>query len=103
MDILGGGLVGRPAQELQALAMPDTLVISEATRRQVGALFEIEDLGLQPLAGFATPQRAWRVVGRRLRCLPPRDAPAGRVQAQLFREHRSDRADRDRLPARQEP
>jgi len=26
-------------------------------------LFEIEDLGPQPLAGFAEPQPAWRVVG----------------------------------------
>jgi len=26
-------------------------------------LFEIEDLGPQPLAGFADPQPAWRVVG----------------------------------------
>jgi hypothetical protein len=28
-----------------------------------GTLFEIEDLGPQPLAGFGEPQRAWRVVG----------------------------------------
>jgi hypothetical protein len=26
-------------------------------------LFEIEDLGSQTLAGFAEPQRAWRVIG----------------------------------------
>jgi hypothetical protein len=26
-------------------------------------LFEIEDLGPQPLAGFAEPQPAWRVIG----------------------------------------
>ena len=26
-------------------------------------MFEIEDLGPQPLAGFADPQPAWRVVG----------------------------------------
>src|ERR1700719_2029216 len=51
------------AARLQALAGPGTLVIAESTRRQIGALFEIEDLGLQPLAGFAEPQRAWRVLG----------------------------------------
>jgi class 3 adenylate cyclase len=71
-DLIGAGaaqergVIGETpnlAARLQALVMPDTLVISEATRRQVGALFEIEDLGLQPLAGFAMPQRAWRVVG----------------------------------------
>jgi len=50
------------AAALQALAQPDTLVIAESTRRQIGALFEIEDVGLQPLAGFSEPQRAWRVV-----------------------------------------
>jgi predicted ATPase len=39
------------------------LVVADSTRRQLGTLFEIEDLGPQPLAGFAEPQRAWRVVG----------------------------------------
>jgi class 3 adenylate cyclase/tetratricopeptide (TPR) repeat protein len=60
------GVVGETpnlAARLQALAAPDTLVISDSTRRQVGALFEVEDLGPQPLAGFAEPQRAWRIVG----------------------------------------
>jgi class 3 adenylate cyclase len=51
------------AARLQALAKPDTLVISESTRRQLGALFSLEDLGPQPLAGFEEPQRAWRVNG----------------------------------------
>jgi predicted ATPase len=39
------------------------LVVADSTRRQIGTLFEIEDLGPQPLAGFAEPQRAWRVIG----------------------------------------
>jgi predicted ATPase len=39
------------------------LVVADSTRRQIGTLFEIEDLGPQPLAGFAEPQRAWRVLG----------------------------------------
>jgi len=51
------------AARLQALAAPDTLGISESTRRQIGALFEIEDLGPQMLAGFGEPQLACRVVG----------------------------------------
>jgi predicted ATPase len=38
------------------------LVIADSTR-PIGALFAVEDLGLQPLAGFAEPQRAWRVFG----------------------------------------
>ena len=51
------------AARLQALAVADTLVIDEATRRQVGGLFELADLGPQALAGFAAPQPAWRVLG----------------------------------------
>jgi class 3 adenylate cyclase/predicted ATPase len=70
-DLIGAGeaqergVVGETpnlAARLQALAAPDTLVIAENTRRQIGALFELEDLGLQPLAGFAEPQHAWRVL-----------------------------------------
>ncbi|MGA7868115.1 MAG: AAA family ATPase, partial [Stellaceae bacterium] len=48
---------------LQALAAPNALVIGEATRRQIGGLFDLEDLGAQQLAGFTDPQRAWRVLG----------------------------------------
>jgi class 3 adenylate cyclase/predicted ATPase len=60
------GVVGETpnlAARLQALARPGTLVVADSTRRQIGTLFELEDLGPQPLAGFAGPQRAWRVVG----------------------------------------
>src|SRR5712672_1409025 len=60
------GVVGETpnlAARLQALAMPNTLIIGEATRRQIGGLFDLEDLGPQALAGFGEPQRAWRVVG----------------------------------------
>jgi tetratricopeptide (TPR) repeat protein len=71
-DLIGAGaaqergVVGETpnlAARLQALAQSGTLVIADSTRRQVGALFEIEDLGLPALAGFAEPQRAWRIVG----------------------------------------
>ena len=51
------------AARLQALAAPGTVVVADSTRRQIGALFEVEDLGPQPLAGFVEPQRAWRVLG----------------------------------------
>src|SRR5262249_50250581 len=60
------GVVGEPqnlAARLQTLSQPGTLVIAESTRQQIGGLFELEDLGPQPLAGFAEPQRVWRVVG----------------------------------------
>src|SRR6267154_1300443 len=51
------------AARLQALARPNAIIIAEATRRQVGGLFELADLGPQTLKGFATPQPAWRVRG----------------------------------------
>ena len=60
------GVVGETpnlAARLQTVAQPGTLAIAESTRRQVGQLFEIEDLGSQSLAGFAEPQRAWSVIG----------------------------------------
>jgi class 3 adenylate cyclase len=71
-DLIGAGaaqergVVGETpnlAARLQALARPGTLVVADSTRRQIGMLFEIEDLGPQPLAGFAEPQPAWRVIG----------------------------------------
>ena len=71
-DLIGAGaaqergVVGETpnlAARLLTLAQPGTLVMADSTRRQIGALFEIEDLGPQPLAGFAEPQRVWRVVG----------------------------------------
>jgi class 3 adenylate cyclase/predicted ATPase len=71
-DLIGAGaaqergVVGETANlaaRLQALAAPGTLIIAEATRRQVGGLFDLADLGPQALAGFAEPQPAWRVIG----------------------------------------
>src|SRR6201997_4785192 len=60
------GVVGETpnlAARLQTLTTPNTLVIAEATRRQVGRLFDLADLGPQALAGFAEPQPAWQVIG----------------------------------------
>lgn len=51
------------ASRLQALAGPDGVIIDEATRRQIGSLFELADLGPQALKGFAVPQPVWRVLG----------------------------------------
>ena len=51
------------AARLQALAAPNSLVVADATRRQLGTLFELEDLGACQLAGFAEPQQCWRVAG----------------------------------------
>ena len=51
------------AARLQGLAEPGTVVISQATRRLVGGLFDLDDLGSQQLKGFAQPLIAWRVAG----------------------------------------
>ena len=51
------------AARLQALAQPGSVVISQATRRLLGSLFELTDLGPQRLRGFAEPLTAWRVEG----------------------------------------
>jgi predicted ATPase len=47
----------------KGISPPESVVISEATRRLVRGLFELEDLGPQRLKGFAEPQTAWRVEG----------------------------------------
>ena len=39
------------------------MIIADPTRRLIGALFEMKDLGEQQLKGFALKQRAWRVIG----------------------------------------
>ena len=51
------------AARLQALAAPDSIVISEATWTLAGGAFNYEDLGPQTLKGISTPVRAWAVVG----------------------------------------
>ena len=51
------------AARLQALAEPNTVVIAGGTHRLVVGLFEMIDLGLQQLKGFATPVPAWRITG----------------------------------------
>ena len=53
------------AARLQAIAEPDSVVISARTRQLVGGLFEYQDLGSQRLKGIAEPVRAWRVSGER--------------------------------------
>jgi len=70
-DLLGsgeaqeGGVVGDTpnlAARLQAIAEPDSVVIAEGTRRLVGNLFELADLGPQDLKGLAGPTRAFKAL-----------------------------------------
>ena len=51
------------AARLQGIAEPGSVVISPLTRRLVGGLFELTDLGPQRLKGFPEPLRPWRVEG----------------------------------------
>jgi class 3 adenylate cyclase len=51
------------AARLQALAAPGSAVISQATRRLIGGLFELVDLGPLRLKGFVEPLAAFRVAG----------------------------------------
>ena len=50
------------AARLQGVAEPNSVVIAESTRRLVGNLFELEDLGLQELKGIAGPMRAFAAL-----------------------------------------
>jgi class 3 adenylate cyclase/predicted ATPase len=56
------GIVGETpnlAARLQGIAEPNTVVIAETTRRLLGNLFELKDLGARELKGVAEPLRAW--------------------------------------------
>jgi class 3 adenylate cyclase len=70
-DLIGAGesqergIVGETpnlAARLQALAEPDTVVIAENTRKLLGSLFELQDLGARKLKGIAEPVRAWAAL-----------------------------------------
>jgi class 3 adenylate cyclase/tetratricopeptide (TPR) repeat protein len=53
------------AARLQSHAIAGEIVLSDETRRLVGASFEFEPTGPLQLKGFATPIDAWRVRGER--------------------------------------
>ena len=70
-DLIGSGasqeqaIVGETpnlAARLQGLAEPNMVVIAEGTRRLLGNLFELEDLGAKDLKGIAGPVRAFAAV-----------------------------------------
>ena len=51
------------AARLQSLAEVGCVVVAAPTRRLLGELFELVDLGAHDLKGFATPVQAWLVIG----------------------------------------
>jgi class 3 adenylate cyclase len=67
-DLIGSGvaqeqgIVGETpnvAARLQGIAEPNTVVVAESTRRLLGNLFELQDLGAQDLKGIGGPVKAW--------------------------------------------
>jgi len=60
------GLVPNLGARLQALAEPGQIVIDEATRRLLGASFELEPLGETALQGLHRPVPVYCVKGERL-------------------------------------
>src|SRR5208337_3811516 len=50
------------AARLQGIAEPNKVVLAEGTRRLLGNLFELEDLGAKDLKGIAGPARAWAAL-----------------------------------------
>jgi class 3 adenylate cyclase/tetratricopeptide (TPR) repeat protein len=51
------------AARLQALAEPGTVVVAASTRRLLGDLFHLRDLGRHEVKGIAEPVAAWAVEG----------------------------------------
>jgi class 3 adenylate cyclase/predicted ATPase len=50
------------AARLESLAKPNSGVVSDATRRLIAGLFELESLGVQELKGIATPMEVFRLL-----------------------------------------
>ena len=70
-DLIGSGeaqergIVGETpnlAARLQGIAEPDTVVIAESTRKLLGGLFELADLGAIHLKGILRPVPAWTAL-----------------------------------------
>jgi class 3 adenylate cyclase len=70
-DLIGSGasqeqaVVGETpnlAARLQGVAEPNSVVIAESTRKLLGNLFELEDLGTKDVKGIAGPARAWAAL-----------------------------------------
>jgi hypothetical protein len=70
-DLIGSGaaqeqaVVGETpnvAARLQGIAEPDTVVIAESTRKLLGNLFDLQDLGQQGLKGIGVPVKAWAAL-----------------------------------------
>ena len=70
-DLIGSGeaqergIVGETpnlAARLQGIAKPNMVVIAESTRKLLGNLFELDDLGAKHLKGITGPVKAWAAL-----------------------------------------
>jgi class 3 adenylate cyclase len=70
-DLFGSGASGEQsilgetpnlAARLLGIAEPGSVVVAESTRKLVGNLFELHDLGAQELKGIVGPARAWAAL-----------------------------------------
>jgi predicted ATPase len=70
-DLIGSGaareqaVVGETpnlAARLQAIAEPDTVVIADGTRKLLGNLFDLQDLGAKELKGITGPVQVWSAL-----------------------------------------
>ena len=70
-DLIGSGeaqergIVGETpnlAARLQGIAEPNTIVIAESTRKLLGNLFDLEDLGAKDLKGIGGSVSVWAVL-----------------------------------------
>ena len=70
-DLIGSGeaqergIIGETpnlAARLQAIAEPNAVVIAESTRKLLGNLFDLNDVGAQDLKGIGRPVSAWAVL-----------------------------------------
>jgi class 3 adenylate cyclase/tetratricopeptide (TPR) repeat protein len=73
-DLIGSGeaqergIVGETpnlAARLQGIAEPNMVAIADGTRKLLGNLFELQDLGAKDLKGIAGPVRAWAALRAR--------------------------------------
>src|SRR5262249_36686310 len=64
-DLIGSGASQEPAivgETPNLAAEPNSVVIAESTRKLLGNLFELDDLGGQDLKGIVGTVRAWSVL-----------------------------------------
>jgi class 3 adenylate cyclase len=50
------------AARLQGVAEPNSVLVADGTRKLLGNLFELNDLGAMDLKGIAGPVRAWAAL-----------------------------------------